>query len=74
VAGVSTAHRPDSAAATRRGEALIEFLLRASAAIGIITTVGIVTVLLVEAILPSTSSPERVGQHQSFHMRSVSFR
>ena len=50
MAGVSTAHRPDSAATTRRGEALIEFLLRASAAVGIITTVGIVTVLLVEAI------------------------
>jgi phosphate transport system permease protein len=50
MAGVSTAHRPDSAATTRRGEALIEFFLRAAAAIGIITTVGIITVLLVEAI------------------------
>jgi phosphate transport system permease protein len=49
MAGVSTAHRPDSAATTRRGEALIEFLLRAAAAIGIITTVGIITVLVVEA-------------------------
>jgi phosphate transport system permease protein len=50
VAGVSTTHRPDSAATTRRGEALIEFFLRAAAAIGIITTVGIITVLLVETI------------------------
>jgi len=50
VAGVSTAHRPDSAATTRRGEGLIEFLLRASAAVGIVTTVGIITVLVVEAL------------------------
>jgi phosphate transport system permease protein len=38
-----------SAASTRRGERLIEFLLRAAAAIGVVTTVGIVAVLLVEA-------------------------
>ena len=50
MAGVSTAHRPDSAATTRRGEGLIEFLLRASAAVGIVTTVGIITVLVVEAL------------------------
>ena len=41
--------RPGSAANTRRGERLIEFFLRAAAAIGVVTTVGIVTVLVVEA-------------------------
>jgi phosphate transport system permease protein len=41
--------RPSSAAKSRRGERLIEFFLRAAAAIGVVTTVGIVTVLLVEA-------------------------
>ncbi len=50
MAGVTTAHRPDSASTTRRGEALIEFLLRAAAAVGIVTTVGIIVVLAVEAI------------------------
>jgi phosphate transport system permease protein len=41
--------RPGSAAKSRRGERLIEFFLRAAAAIGVVTTVGIVTVLIAEA-------------------------
>ena len=49
MSGTSSVVRPDSAAATRRGERLIELLLRAAAAIGVVTTVGIVTVLVVEA-------------------------
>jgi hypothetical protein len=39
--------RPSSAAKSRRGERLIEFFLRAAAAIGVVTTVGIVTVLVI---------------------------
>ena len=49
MSGLPGVLRPGSAATTRRGERLIEFFLRAAAAIGVVTTVGIVTVLVVEA-------------------------
>jgi len=49
VSGTPAVQRPRSAAATRRGEQVIELLLRAAAAIGVVTTVGIVVVLVVEA-------------------------
>jgi phosphate transport system permease protein len=49
MSGLPAVLRPGSAATTRRGERLIEFFLRAAATIGVVTTVGIVTVLVVEA-------------------------
>ena len=49
MSGTPAVQRPRSAAATRRGEQVIELLLRAAAAIGVVTTVGIVVVLVVEA-------------------------
>jgi len=49
MSGTPAVQRPRSAAATRRGEQVIELLLRVAAAIGVVTTVGIVVVLVVEA-------------------------
>ena len=49
MSGPPAIQRLHSAATTRRGEKVIELLLRAAAAIGVATTVGIVLVLVVEA-------------------------
>ena len=70
--------RPGSAANTRRGERLIEFFLRAAAAIGVVTTLALSRFLWWRPHSFSLkfrlliSSLEHDGLHRSFPMHLVS--